>query len=193
METDQSIVQLGEKLDAWWGEFSALLDAEDHVAQGKMLLRGFEIAKEFDRLKAEGMSALNACLDRAGSGSDEQSVVLLVHAFELSARLADTLHNEFSDTADGETKLIHFADTLVKALNAIYPGRGQLAVLLDHLDPGVRALAGSYLIDLMPDRVVPILREVHENERGSSAGFRAYWSLVAWERERKSRFNFLGD
>ena len=191
MEADQSIVQLGNKLDAWWGEFSALLDSEDRVTQGRMLLRGFDIAKEFDRLKAEGMSTINALLDRAGSGSDEQRAVLLIRAFEMSARLADTLHDQFSDTADGETKVIRLADALVKVLNAISPGRVRLAALLEHADPGVRALAGSYLIDLMPDRVIPILREVHERRRGTSEGFRAYWSLAGWEREKKSRFNYL--
>ena len=129
MEADQSIVQLGNKLDAWWSEFAALLDSEDRVTQGRMLLRGFDIAKEFDRLKAEGMSTINALLDRAGSGSDEQRAVLLIRAFEMSARLADTLHDQFSDTADGETKVIRLADALVKVLNAIISRQSTISSL----------------------------------------------------------------
>ena len=43
---------------------STLLDSEGSLAQGKALLRGFEIAKDFDRLKADGMAAITALLDR---------------------------------------------------------------------------------------------------------------------------------
>jgi hypothetical protein len=66
-----------------------------------------------------------------------------------------------------------------------------LDTLLDHTDPGVRALAGAYLIDLLPERVSSVLRQVEKELRGRSAGFRAHWTLLAWERERKSRFNSL--
>jgi hypothetical protein len=49
MEIDELIVRLGQKLDAWWDGFSPMLTSEDRLAQGKALLSGFEIAKEFDR------------------------------------------------------------------------------------------------------------------------------------------------
>lgn len=192
MEIDQSLIQLGDKLDAWWAEFSPLLEAEDYVSQGRALLRGFDIVKELDRLKAEGISAIRALLDQADSGSDEQRSALLIRAFEFSARVADTLHDEFADIADGETKFIRLADELVKALNMISPGRRQLAVLLEHPNSSIRALAGAYLIDLMPDRVVPILRRVDEDSGASSAGFRAMWSLLAWELDGASRFGSRG-
>jgi hypothetical protein len=58
MEIDQSIAQLGAELDAWWEAFCPMLDSEDRDAQGKVLLRGFDIAKRFDRLEAEGLTAL---------------------------------------------------------------------------------------------------------------------------------------
>jgi hypothetical protein len=32
MDIDESIVQLGQKLDAWWDDFSPTLDSEDRVA-----------------------------------------------------------------------------------------------------------------------------------------------------------------
>jgi len=41
MEIEESIVQLGKKLDAWWDGFCPMLDSEDRLAQGKALLRGF--------------------------------------------------------------------------------------------------------------------------------------------------------
>jgi hypothetical protein len=84
-------------------------------------------------------------------------------------------------------------DGIVLALDAIGSGRAALAVLLDHADPGVRALAAVYLIDLMPERIVPMLRQIEEEEemRGRSARFRAHWTLLAWELDGKSRFNSL--
>jgi hypothetical protein len=39
----------------------------------------------------------------------------------------------------------------------------------------------------MPDRVLPILREIEEGEGGSSAGFHAHWALLRWEQENKVR------
>jgi hypothetical protein len=64
MEIDESIVLLGEELDAWWEEFSPMLDSEDRGAQAKTLLRGFEIAKRFDSFKTQGLAAVKALLDR---------------------------------------------------------------------------------------------------------------------------------
>jgi hypothetical protein len=193
MNVDQSIVQLGEKLDAWWDQFSGMLDSKDQVAQANALLQGFEIAKEFDRLKTDGLATITALIDRDSPVADDDvRAASLIRGFEFGARLADTLHDEFCDTADGETKVVRLVDEIVKALDAIGSGRAALAVLLDKPDPGVRALAGAYLIDLLPERVGPILRQIEDEARGRSAGFRAYWALLAWERERKSRFNYLG-
>ena len=55
-----------------------------------------------------------------------------------------------------------------------------LAVLLDHPDSGVRAWAGACLIFVLPDRVVPILREITAKEHADSAHFTAYVALVRW-------------
>jgi len=191
MDVDESIVQLGQKLDAWWDGFSSMLDSEDRVAQGDALLRGIEIAKEFDRLKTDGLAAITALIDRHDLAPDSERAASLIRGFEFGARLADTLHDEFRDTADGETKVVRLTDAIVKALDTIGRGRAALAVLLDDPDPGVRALAGAYLIDLLPERVGPILHQIEEEARGRSAGFRAHWALLAWEREGKSRFNYL--
>jgi hypothetical protein len=82
-------------------------------------------------------------------------------------------------------------DKVVKALNAISPGRIRLAVLLNHHDPRVRGLAGSYLIDLMPERVIPVLQQVEQTEDANGAHFRADATLLCWKLERKSRFSGL--
>lgn len=191
MEVKESFVKVGEKLDNLWDELSGMLDSEDRAAQGKALLRGFEIVKEFDRLKAEGMATITALLNRSDSVSDDERAASLIRGFEFGARLADTLHDEFRDIADGETKVVRLLDEIVKALNAISPGRVWLAKLLHHPDAGVRALAGAYLIDLMPDHVIPILQQVEDSEDANCAHFRAYNTLLCWKLERKSRFSGL--
>lgn len=191
VEIDESIAQLGEKLQEWFYDNVPTFASDDRAAQATALLRGFELVKEFDRLKADGLAAMTALLTHQDALTDEQRGASLIRGFEFGAKLADTLHDEIRDIADGETKVVHLMDEIVKALNAIGSGRGALAVLLDHPDAGVRALAGFYLIDLMPERVVPILRQIEEKKDASSALFRAHWALLAWEREGKSRFNYL--
>jgi hypothetical protein len=191
MDVNQSMVQLGEKLDAWWDRFSAMLDSKDQRAQATELLGGFEIAKEFDSLKAEGFAVIRTLLDRSSAYSEDKRTKYLIRSFERGARLADTLHDEFRDI-DGETNVVRLMDAIVKEIDATGSGRSALSVLLDHSNAGVRALAGTYLIDLMPERVVPILLDVKKRENANSAHFRAFWTLLAWDRERKSRFNYLG-
>jgi hypothetical protein len=192
MEIDESIAQLGEKLQEWFYGNVPTFASDDRQAQAEALLRGFELVKEFDRLKADGLAAITALLTCQDVAEEEQRVASLLRGFEFGAKLADTLHDEIRDIADGETKVVHLMDEIVKAIDTIGTGRVALAVLLDHPYAGVRALAGAYLIDLMPDRVVPTLRQIEERRDASSASFRAHWILLAWEREGKSRFNSLG-
>ncbi len=183
MEVDESIVLLGAELDAWWDEFSPLLDTDDSAAQATALLRGFEIAKRFNRLKTEGLTAIQALLDRHGATEDVEPASL-VRAFAFAAKLANTLHDEFRDI-DGETQVARFTEAIVKTLEESESGRTPLAVLLDHPDAGVRAWAGACLMYLLPDRVIPILREIMEKEDANCAHFTAYFALLRWEHDPK--------
>ena len=45
----------------------------------------------------------------------------------------------------------------------------------------------------MPDRVVPILRDIEQKEHGNSAHFRADFAVLGWERQGQSRFNYLSE
>lgn len=76
-------------------------------------------------------------------------------------------------------------DAIFKALDTTGAGQVGLARLLDHPDVGVRVLAGAYLIELMPDRVVPMLREIDESAGGSSPGFTAHFALLRWDYDGK--------
>ena len=77
---------------------------------------------------------------------------------------------------------------IANALDATSNGRAALAVLLDHPDYRVRATAGAYLliVNLMPERVVPILREIDERSEGRSADFTAHWALLDWDLKQKA-------
>jgi len=192
VETDTSIVELGSKLDGWFQDNRGIFASQDRVAQANALLGGFKLVKELDRLKAEGTAALTRLLSSDVSVSSNERAASLVRGFEFGAKLAHTLHDELLDT-DGESTVLRLMDAIVLALNAIYPGRAALTALFEHPNAGVRTSAGGYLIDLMPDRVVPLLKEIDEKSDGSSASFAAHWALLAWERERKSRFNYLSE
>ena len=185
METDGSIAQLGAKLDKWFDENRATFASEDRTKQSHALLGGIALVKELDRLKADGLAAIGALLDPAHSNTPLEYAESLVRGFEFAAKLADTLHDELLDT-DGETKVVHLMNEIASVLDGIGSGRAALATLLDNPNPGVRAAAGAYLISLMPARVVPILREIEDAERGSSAGFNAHSAIIAWQRESKA-------
>jgi hypothetical protein len=191
MEIDKEIAQLSEKLHEWFYGNTETFASDDPVVQAKVLLAGFELVKEFDRLKADGLAAISALLTRQDAATEEQRVASLLRGFEFGSKFADVLHDEMRDIADGETKVAHLMDEVVKALDAIGTGRKALAVLLDHPDAGVRASAGGYLIDLMPERVIPILRQIEDRHDASSALFNAHWTLLAWKLEGKSRYNYL--
>lgn len=190
MEIETSIVELGSKLDDWFQNSRGTFASQDRTAQGRALLGGFELVKELDRLKSEGTVALTRLLSGDVSVSSIERHAALLHGFELGAKLADVLYDELLDT-DGKANVLRLMDAIVLALNAIHPGRSAITALFDHPNAGVRASAGAYLIDLMPDRVVPLLKEIDEKSDGSSASFTAHWALLAWRLDKKSRFNYL--
>jgi len=119
------------------------------------------------------MAALRSALKKRKSITERQREELLIQAFEFGAKLRHALHDQFLDTAR-ENKVAKSMHAVVKALDEMRSGRVALAELLDRPDPGVRASAGAYLIDMMPDRVMPVLRQIEEGNKGSSAGFSAH-------------------
>ena len=190
MEADKAIAELGASLDAWFDGSAETFASQDRKAQGNAIHRGVEIIKQFDRLKANGKAAINILLDRSDATEDNERGLSLIRAFEFGARLGHALYDEFLDT-EGKNEIWHLLDAIVLKLDKVGVGRGALEVLFDSADAGVRAAAGAYLIDLMPDRVIPMLRDIDDAGGGNSADFGAHWALLAWERERKSRFNYL--
>jgi hypothetical protein len=192
MKIEESLTELSAKLDAWLDRSLPAFSSQDSATHDKRILRGIAIIKEFDRLKAQGMATVRSALNQRKPLTDGDRKASLIRAFEFGARLIDVLYDQFLDT-DGGGKVWQLLDQIVLNLSKLDPGRAELEVLFDNPHAGVRAAAGAYLIDLVPQRVVPMLDGIVEAERGTSAGFRATWTLLAWERERKSRFNYLNE
>jgi hypothetical protein len=147
MEIDESIVLLGEELDAWWEEFSPMLDSEDRGAQAETLLRGFEIAKRFDSFKTQGLAAVKALLDRQDT-TEHAGLASQIQAFAFAAKLANTLHDQFRDI-DGETQVARLTEAIVKALERTATGRAALAERGDVLD----AAGGTDIFQMPAGRV----------------------------------------
>ena len=145
MEIDDAIVQLGAKLDAWLDGNLATISSMDRVAQFKAILTGVEITKELDLLKAKGVAAITALLDRQDAIAEDERVASLVRTFVFAAKLAATLSDELMDT-NGYNKVTGLMIGIANALDATGSGRAALAVLLDNADNRVRAFAGVYLI-----------------------------------------------
>ncbi len=185
MDVEQSIVEVAGKLDAWWDRFSAMLDSEDRIAQGKALLQGFGIVKEFDRIKADGLSAVDALTVPQNSMTEDDRTALLIRAFSFAAKLKATLHDEMRDI-DGETQIVRQMVIMADELNT-HGDQSAFAVLLEDEDSRVRASIGAYLLakNLMPERVVPVLQEIEEQKNADDAHFVASWALFRWEHEGK--------
>jgi hypothetical protein len=185
MEFDETIARLETKFDAWLDGDLAAFKSQDRTAQAEALLRGFEIVKELDKLKADGLAAIALLLDSQNPTPAEDRVASLVRAFALAAHLRDALH-ELGDP-DGPNELVLKMNAIASMLDETASGRAALAPLLEHAKDGVRASACAYLVNLMPDRVVPILREIDQNDGGTSASFTAHWALSDWELKQKTR------
>ncbi len=185
MESEETIARLGVKLDAWFDSNQAVFESEDTAAQAHALRAGFEILAELDRIKSDGLTALAAILHPQNAVAPDERVASLVRAFEFAATLRAALRDELSDT-EGANELVLKMNAIADALDESSPGRGALAALLDRSKDSVRASAGAYLVDLMPERVAPILREIDQKNDGTSADFTAHWALLDLELKQKA-------
>jgi hypothetical protein len=183
MNASNAIVQLGLKMDALG---LTVLDApptKDNAV--KFFVGAVELIRELERLKAEGVAAIGAVLNKQGGTTERERVASLVSSFEFAAKLKHAL-SDVVDT-DGVNQVVDLLSAIVSQLDAIGVGRTALVALLDNPDAGVRASAGAALVNLMPDRVLPILRDVEQTERATSAHFTAYWAILGWEHEGKRK------
>jgi hypothetical protein len=158
------------------------------MGQVKAVLAGIDISRELGELKAKGLAAIRALISRPDATTDDDRTASLIRAFAFAAKLTATLHDELLDT-DGQTKIVRLMNEIARSLDSIGPGRIVLAVLLEHPDDRVCASAGAYLlvVNLMPERVLPILREIENKGNGDSADFTAHNAMLYWECEWKRK------
>ncbi len=115
------------------------------------------------------------------ASTQQKRIEKLLAAFEVLAGIRSTAQDDLVDddlSDDAETHL----RTVLSGLDAIKPeGRILLAPFLDSYNLDVRACAAVALLELMPDRVIPVLRDLAENAAGTNAGATA---LEALEKRR---------
>lgn len=183
MDTNDTIAQLATKLDQWLADNHETFGSNDRPAQVAALRRGLAIDKEINQITTKGLASLSALLKGAAGAPVQDRAASFVNGIRFGARLAHTLHDELGDTT-AETKVVGLMHDIVDQLDEFDPARISLLPLLTDPDAGVRAYAGAYLIKLMPDRVIPILRDIEEKENANSAHFTAFWAREMWERAR---------
>src|SRR5258708_30622171 len=163
--------------------------ASDLEAQQRLYLRMREIDKELTAIRSTQEAALNSLIEErpsADPASEAERIARLLRAFEFAAQLGriagDVIcDSEYSDQWTQQRKRI------VTVLDAVDPGRQHLIGLLDHPIPDVRASAGAYVMEVEPERALPVLRAVYESERGLNAGWTAFFPIQMYDAEQKKQ------
>lgn len=177
----ERIAQLMLMLDEWLERFHA---APDQKTESEIILKMIPIQREVDAILADQRAALAALLDRARwTMNEDDQVALFLQAFVFAAQQGHFIHDEIGDV-NAYNELVKQREEIAKQLDAIGPGRrAALASLLDHDDPGVREIAATYLLKTMPERALPVLRAVAEDESLFSARMDAAMTLSMYERD----------
>jgi hypothetical protein len=189
MSDDDPITKLALELDEWLEQNQAALSNTDEPQKALEAYRkGAQILKSLDAQTTQCISKIQSVIDDASLKPDDARVEELVEAFKLGARFKAVLKDELGQT-DTCNHIIGQLNAIATALDKIGGGRGPaLAPLLDDSDLAIGATAGAYLVELMPDRVVPLLHRIaDEAERGSSAAFTAYWAYRGYELDKEKK------
>lgn len=189
MSIDDQISAFAAQLDRWFLDVATESYSDDEIAQFKTTVSGIKFLKQFDDLKSQGLATLATLLNHSDFASEGERINALLRGFERAARL-EAVSDDMVDP-DGLKQIDGVMDDIVVALSAIGPGRTLLVPLLEHENARIRVSAARYLIDLMPNRVIPVLEKINKEEDGSSDGFAAFLVIQAWEVEHRGRFNSI--
>ncbi|HEX7970337.1 MAG TPA: hypothetical protein VF502_19095 [Stellaceae bacterium] len=176
---DERIAQLMLAIEDQFERFRA---APDQKAEADVILEMLRLKKEVDAALSEQRAAVAALLDRARQATnDDERAAELVRAFALLTRHSYIAKEELGDV-DASNETVDQRNAIADQLDAIGSGRRRdLAPLLEDADPGIRHAAACWLLRIMPERALPVLRDVAEKERGTTAGFRASTTLMMYE------------
>jgi hypothetical protein len=139
------------------------------LARSQLGLRRIEIAHRVI------LAGIMASVREATNPQDR--VQELLNAFRYVSFLLATAQYDLVDddlSGDAETHL----RTILSGLDAIEPeGRMALVPFLDSHDLDARACAAVALLELIPDRAIPVLRDLVENSADSNAAITAFEAL----------------
>ncbi len=177
----ERIAQLMLTIEEWLERFHA---APDQRAQAEIILEMVRLQKEVDAILADQRAALAALLDRARwTTNEDDQVALFLQAFAFVAQLRCLIGDELGDV-NACNELAKQKGEIARQLDAIGSGRrAALASLLDHDDLGVREGAAASLLRIMPERALPVLRAVAEDENSFRARMDAGTTLSIYERD----------
>ena len=132
-----------------------------------------ELQSEIARLHERAMSAPR----------DEKHVPNLVQWFKACARI-DVFASDILPDVELVNACRRAKYDIVQTLDTIPPGRKPaLQPLLTDSDPGVRIDAAIFLLDVMPDQVLPLLRDVDVKKDGLAPTLAADFALLRYKVE----------
>jgi hypothetical protein len=183
--------RVGEIYEEIWNlgqRFAVAGEGHDVRRQREILQEMAQLRSEQEAIRSNRRAALITAVAAAETAANEtQRIAMLLTAFTIAARL-----NVFASDVMPDLPTQHFAvkreHAIVRAFDSTTMGRAALLPLLDHTDPGIRISAAVQLRKLFPDRALAVMHEVHETERGTSAGIIALTGLYAhkWETQERS-------
>jgi hypothetical protein len=151
-------------------EMDAAIQNKDLAAQRLIALKVGGVELEFKRIGVGHRLSLYSMMAPLPEPRNQQEHrENLLNAFKIVAGIRRTAHDLADDELHAETS--YHLRTILSGLDAIKPeGRLALSPFLDSHDLDVRACAAVELIDLMPDRAIPVLRDLAKNAAGTDAG-----------------------
>ncbi len=176
---NERIAQLMRRIDNCLERFRA---APDQKAEAEIVLEMLGIRKQVEAALSDQRAAVAALLNRAQqAATDDERVAELLRAFILLTRQQYIIKEELGDV-NAANETVTQRDAIARQLDAIGSGRRRdLASLLDDADPGIRHAAAVYLLRIMPERALPVIRDIAEKERGTEVGFSAFTTLMIYE------------
>lgn len=169
-ETEQiaAIFAAAKKLN---DELKAAIENKDVAAQRLLTVKLMRVELDFKRIETRKRLMLAMVMKGAQeTKTPEERREKLLSAFEYTADVRKLAQDDLVDddlSRDAETQL----QTIISGLDALEPdGRKALAPFLDRFNLDTRVCAAVALVPLMPDRAIPILRDLAKNAPGTNAG-----------------------
>jgi hypothetical protein len=169
------IIEAQERLLA---DMRSAVQSKDLAAQRIIIRQLAELEAKLKRIEASYRISLQSVMLAVGDArTPQERLEKLLAAFEVVARIRssaqdDLVDDSLSDEADAQMRLV------IGGLDETPPnGRKALIGYLGSHNPDQRACAAVALLNLMPDRVLPVLRDLIENEAGTNAAATALDAL----------------